>query len=175
MKHTRYLPPAAWQEDIAATEIVDGTLLRGTVHDPLARLMDGVSGNAGLFSNVSDLSIYVRMLLHDGTYKGRRILSPTAVAWLTTGQSHGRAYGFDLDTDYSWIKGAYTSDRAFCHSGYTGTSVVCDPASGVYVIILANRAHPHDKGSSKPIRTRIADVVFQPYAEEAAPQEKPAD
>jgi len=38
MKHTRFHPPAAWQKEIAGTEIVEGELLRGTVHDPLARL-----------------------------------------------------------------------------------------------------------------------------------------
>jgi len=38
MKHTTYNPPPSWAERIAATEIVDGVLLRGTVHDPLALL-----------------------------------------------------------------------------------------------------------------------------------------
>jgi CubicO group peptidase (beta-lactamase class C family) len=162
MKHTRYHPPAAWQKKIAATEIVDGTLLRGTVHDPLARLMAGTSGNAGLFSTASDLSVYCRMLLNGGVWKGKRILSPAAVQMLTTAQSHGRAYGFDVSSSYAWIKGPYASPAAFCHSGYTGTSLVCDPATGTYLILLTNSVHPHDKGASKPIRQRIATLVFAP-------------
>ena len=168
MKHTTYNPPASWEDRIAATEIVDGELLRGSVHDPLARLMAGVSGNAGVFSSASDLSIYCRMLLHEGKWKRRRVLSRTAVERLTTEQSHGRALGFDLSSGYAWIKGAYASDEAFCHSGYTGISLVCDPASRTYVIILTNRAHPADEGTTKPIRTRIADVVFQPYPRDAS-------
>jgi len=44
--------------------------------------------------------------------------------------------------------------------GYTGTSLVCDPASGLYVVILTNRAHPDDGGATKPIRRKIADIVF---------------
>ncbi|MHC4354584.1 MAG: serine hydrolase domain-containing protein, partial [Planctomycetota bacterium] len=51
MKATGYNPPSSATENTAATEIVDGQLLRGTVHDPLAQLMDGKSGNAGLFSS----------------------------------------------------------------------------------------------------------------------------
>ncbi|MGB2862312.1 MAG: serine hydrolase domain-containing protein, partial [Sedimentisphaerales bacterium] len=41
MKDTAYNPPEAWEQDIAATEVIDGQPLRGTVHDPLARLMAG--------------------------------------------------------------------------------------------------------------------------------------
>ncbi len=163
MKHTGYNPPAFNEKDIAATQIVDGQLLRGTVHDPLARLMGGISGNAGLFSTAYDLSIYCQMLLSSGKWKGKKILSPEAVSLLTTAQSHSRAYGFDVDSSYSWVKASFASQNAFCHTGYTGTSIVCDPESEVYVIILTNRAHPHDKGASKPIRTKIADIVFQTY------------
>jgi CubicO group peptidase (beta-lactamase class C family) len=157
---TGYNPPERWKGDIAATEIVDGKLLRGTVHDPLAQLMDGKSGNAGLFSNVSDLSIYCRMLLKDGVWRRRRILSSESVAMLTSQQSHGRAYGFDVSSSYAWVKGDHAPEGAFCHTGYTGTSVVCDPISGLYVIILTNRAHPNDEGATKPVRKKVADIVF---------------
>jgi len=163
MKKTSYNPPALWQKDIAATQIVEEKLLRGTVHDPLAQLMAGISGNAGLFSNAYDLSIYCRMLLNNGTLNGKRILGPEAVTLLTTEQANGRAFGFDVDSSYSWVKGSYTSEKAFCHTGYTGTSIVCDPVSGVYVIILTNRAHPNDKGTSKPVRVKVADIVFSSF------------
>jgi CubicO group peptidase (beta-lactamase class C family) len=56
MKDTGFNPPTSRCERIAATEIVNGKLLRGMVHDPLGRLMDGTSGNAGLFSTASDPS-----------------------------------------------------------------------------------------------------------------------
>jgi CubicO group peptidase (beta-lactamase class C family) len=160
MKDTMYNPPDALDRRIAATEIVDGAPLRGTVHDPLARLMGGVSGNAGVFSTARDLAIYCRMLLNGGVHKGERILSPTAVELLTGVQSHGRAYGFDVSSSYAWLKGDHASERAFCHSGYTGTSIVCDPEKRVFLIILTNRAHPNDKGASKPIRAQAANIAF---------------
>jgi len=162
MADTRFNPPASWQGRIAATEIVDGELLRGTVHDPLARLMAGTSGNAGLFSTASDLSLYCRMLLNSGSWQGQRILSPAAVALLTTAQSHGRAYGFDVSSSYAWVKGPNASPNAFCHTGYTGTSLACDPDTGTYLILLTNSVHPRDKGTSKPLRQKLAEIVFPP-------------
>ncbi len=160
MNHTAYNPPESWSRNIAATEVVKGRALRGTVHDPLARLMGGVSGNAGVFSTADDLSIYCRMLLNGGTWDGAQVLSGESVRLMTGVASHGRACGFDVQSDYSWIKGSYAPQNTFCHSGYTGTSIVCDPASKVYVIILTNRAHPNDKGSTKAVRTKVADIVF---------------
>jgi len=160
MKHTTYNPPDSWQKEIAAAEIVDGQLLRGTVHDPLAKLMGGISGNAGLFSNAYDLSIYCRMLLNEGIWNGTRVLSPEAVAMLTTAQAYGRAYGFDVNSGYSSVKGSYAPKKAFCHTGYTGTSIACDPVSEAFVIILTNRIHPSDEGTAKPVRSKVADIVF---------------
>ena len=122
--------------------------------------MAGASGNAGLFSTASDLAIYCRMLLNGGSWKGRQILSPAAVAMLTTPQAHGRAYGFDVSSGYAWIKGPNASPAAFCHTGYTGTSLVCDPATGTYLILLTNSVHPHDKGTSKPIRQKTRGDRF---------------
>ncbi|MHC4517088.1 MAG: serine hydrolase domain-containing protein [Planctomycetota bacterium] len=167
MKDTRFRPPASRAERIAGTEIVEETLLRGTVHDPLAQLMDGLSGNAGLFSTAGDLSIYCRMLLNGGSWKGRRILSRAAVEMLTTAQAHGRGYGFDVASSYSWVKGPHASEATYCHSGYTGTSLVCDPESETYLILLTNRVHPNDEGSVKPLRTKVAEIVFPPTAASA--------
>lgn len=160
MKHTSYNPPDSWKRDIAATEVIDGRSLRGAVHDPLARLMAGLSGNAGLFSNAYDLSIYCRMLLNGGELHGKRILSPEAVTLLTAARTHGRACGFDVNSTYAWVKGSYAPEQAYCHTGYTGTSIVCDPASKTFLIILANRVHPNDDGTTKSVRIKVADIVF---------------
>jgi CubicO group peptidase (beta-lactamase class C family) len=122
--------------------------------------MAGMSGNAGLFSNAHDLSIYCRTLLNDGIWNGRRVLSSEAVTMLTTASAYGRAHGFDVSSSYSSAKGSHAPEKAFCHTGYTGTSIVCDPVSGVFVIILTNRVHPNDEGAVKPVREKVADIVF---------------
>jgi len=160
MKDTTFNPPDVRKLDIAATEVIDGRPLRGTVHDPLARLMAGLSGNAGLFSNAYDLSIYCRMLLNGGKWRDKKILSPEAVTLLTAERTHGRACGFDVNSTYAWVKGSYAPEEAFCHTGYTGTSIVCDPASKTFIIILTNRVHPDDDGTTKPVRIKVSDIVF---------------
>ena len=160
MKNTTFNPPETSEQDIAATEVIDGRPLRGIVHDPLARLMAGLSGNAGLFSNAYDLSIYCRMLLNDGKWQDARILSSEAVTLLTAERTYGRACGFDVNSTYAWAKGSYAPQEAFCHTGYTGTSIVCDPASKTFIIILTNRVHPDDDGTTKPVRIKVADIIF---------------
>jgi CubicO group peptidase (beta-lactamase class C family) len=88
------------------------------------------------------------------------------VTLLTAAQTHGRACGFDVNSTYASVKGSYAPEQTFCHTGYTGTSIVCDPASKIYVIILTNRAHPNDDGSTKPVRIKISDIVFNGSADE---------
>jgi CubicO group peptidase (beta-lactamase class C family) len=159
MKDTAYRTPPASLDRIAPTVYKNGELLRGSVHDPLAALMGGVSGNAGIFSTAEDLARFARMLLSDGRGSGRQILSPNAVRLLTTEQSFGRACGFDVSSAYANVKGQVIGPAAFCHTGYTGTSLVADPDSKLFVIILTNRVHPEDKGSTKRIRTQVVDIA----------------
>jgi len=161
MQHTTFNPPDAWHDHVAATKIVNDQVLCGTVHDPLAQLMGGVSGNAGLFSTASDIARLCQMLLDGGKFHHKTVLSQNAVTLMTTPQLLGRGYGFDIDSSYAWIKGDHATDQSFCHSGYTGTSIVCDPQTGHFVIILTNRAHPHDKGTVKAVRKGIADLVYR--------------
>lgn len=161
MKNTFYNPPAAKAKRIAAAEIRNGQLNRGAVHDPLAELMGGVSGNAGVFTTADDLAKFCRMVLNDGRANGKQILSVESVKLLTSEQYFGRAYGFDVNSDnHSWIKGDFGA-KTFCHSGYTGTSIVCDPVSKKFIIILTNRVYPNDKGSVRQMRIQVANAVYK--------------
>jgi len=45
------------------------------------------------------------------------------------------------------------------HTGYTGTSMVIDPDSDTAVILLTNRVHPYDDGSTVRLRTLVANIV----------------
>jgi CubicO group peptidase (beta-lactamase class C family) len=163
MTRTFYTPPAGLLDQCVPTEVIDGKPLRGVVHDPLARLQGGVSGNAGLFSTVDDLAVFAQMLLDGGSYGGARILSPLTVARMTeiypkVGDS-GRGLGWDIDTDYSNLRGDLFGLGSFGHSGYTGTSIWIDPATRTSVILLTNRVHPNDKGDIIALRGKVANVV----------------
>jgi CubicO group peptidase (beta-lactamase class C family) len=56
-------------------------MLRGVVHDPRARRMNGVAGHAGLFSTADDLSKFARALL-----QGSPVLAANVVEKMTTPQ-----------------------------------------------------------------------------------------
>jgi len=138
--------------------------LRGVVHDPLARIMnDGISGNAGVFSDADDLAILATALLNGGAYNGKRILSPQGVKAMTTVpeslKQFGRTLGWDLYSDYSSNKGDLLSLNTYGHTGYTGTSIVIDPDNDIAIILLTNRVHPDDRGSAIRLRAVVANAV----------------
>jgi len=163
MTRTFYRPPADLLDRCVPTEVIDGQPLRGVVHDPLARLQGGVSGNAGLFSTADDLAVFAEMLLNGGEWNGVRILSPLSVARMTeiypqVGAS-GRGIGWDIDTDYSTLRGDLFGPASYGHSGYTGTSIWIDPETRTAVVFLTNRVHPDDKGDIIAMRSKVANVV----------------
>jgi len=163
MTRTFFRPPAGLIDQCVPTEVVGGTPLRGVVHDPLARLQGGVSGNAGLFSTADDLAVFAQMLLNGGTWNGVRVLGPLTVARMTeifpkVGRS-GRGLGWDIDTDYSTVRGDLFGPRSYGHSGYTGTSIWIDPDTQTTVVLLTNRVHPDDKGDIIALRSKVANVV----------------
>jgi CubicO group peptidase (beta-lactamase class C family) len=163
MKHTFFCPPEKYRDLCVPTLVVDGKPLTGIVHDPLAQLQGGISGNAGLFSTADDLAIFAEMMLNRGEYKGTRILGPLAVARMTSVLSKapfaGRGLGWDLNSSYSTNRGDLFGPNSYGHSGYTGTSIWIDPDTETFVIFLANRVHPDDKGSILAMRSRAANVV----------------
>jgi len=163
MMDTFYMPGEDVFDRCAPTEIQNGNLLIGKVHDPLASLQGGVSGNAGLFSKADDLYRFARMLLNQGELSGRRIFSPISVKRMTEiyGRSGfaGRGLGWDLDSDYSTNGGDLFGQESYGHTGYTGTSIWIDPETEMVVIFLTNRVHPVDKGAVISTRSRVANVV----------------
>lgn len=163
MKHTFFNPPAGLHDLCVPTEVIEGKPLIGIVHDPLARLQGGISGNAGLFSSADDLSIFAQMMLNKGTFDGIRILSPLSVERMTAvypkAKFAGRGLGWDLDSAYSTNKGDLFGENSYGHTGYTGTSIWIDPDTQTFVIFLTNRVHPDDKGKILSIRSKIANIV----------------
>ncbi len=165
MTSTRFLPDttdAALMRRIAPTELdsLRGQI-HGTVHDPNAWALGGVSGHAGLFSDARDLAIFVQMLQNGGSYKGTRILTPSTIArWTSPQDPHSsRALGWDTPSDVS-SAGRYFSPRSFGHTGFTGTSIWVDPERGVFVILLMNRVNPHGIATRHTqLRRDVADAV----------------
>lgn len=145
MRHTGYRPAG---DNIAATEI---HCLCGVVHDENARFLGGVSGNAGVFSDLADCTAFASMLACGGVYRGRTFLSPDlmrdAIRNHTPGMGENRGLGFHLRSEGSF-HGSLFPMESFGHTGFAGTSILVDPASGLYAVLLSNRVHPsrEDRG-----------------------------
>ncbi|MFG2839428.1 serine hydrolase [Streptomyces zaomyceticus] len=152
MHRTRFNPPPSWRPGIAATEDarppwsgLDRGMVWGEVHDENAHSLGGVAGHAGIFSRAWDLAILARTLLNGGAYGRARILSPASVELMFTdfntdfpGDEHG--LGFELYQH--WYMGAMATPRTAGHTGFTGTSLVLDPTTDAFLIVLGNSVHP---------------------------------
>jgi len=129
----------------------------------LARIMGGISGNAGLFSNADDLSIFARMLIGKGKWKDARIFSPLTVEAMTTidprFENIRRTPGWDSGTGYFSQRGDIFSFHSYGHTGFTGTSLFIDKETDVFIIFLSNRNHPDDSGDVLRLRGIIANIT----------------
>lgn len=127
------------------------TQIHGRVHDEGAAMMDGVSGNAGLFSSADDLAKLAQLYLNRGTYGGETIIPGDVVDEFTKCQycdeGNYRGLGFDKPpwtvnpdaTSVSISKSA--SPESYGHSGYTGTLMWIDPKEELVFIFLSNRVY----------------------------------
>ena len=165
MTSTTYRPGAALRARTAPTEIHNARgPLKGTVHDGDAYALGGVAGHAGLFSTASDLARFAQMLLDGGTLDGRRIVADSTVALFTHRSAGWRALGWDTCAGGASC-GQHMSERAYGHTGFTGTSLWIDPDRGLYVIVLANWLHERPDGLTPPIailadvRADVADIA----------------
>lgn len=110
----------------------------GIVNDYNCQFLGCVAGNAGVFSNISDVTKYVNFLQN----KGKPLISEqtflTAAQNHTSGMNESRGLGFlYVDERYAQTGGLF-SDGAIGHCGHTGQSVFVDYRSGLYVIILSD-------------------------------------
>jgi uncharacterized protein YbbC (DUF1343 family)/CubicO group peptidase (beta-lactamase class C family) len=179
MKNTRFLPPAVWLPRIAPTEEDENHhLLHGVVHDPTARRMGGVAGDAGMFSTADDLATFAQALL-DG---GRGVLTSATIAKMTAPQQpvNGtvlRGFGWDIDSPFSTNRGELLPVGSFGHTGFTGTSLWIDPTTQTYIVLLTNAVHinaipGHEKGSAIALRTKVATAVAATLALDPTDAEK---
>jgi len=161
MTHTRFVPPAVWRAKIAPTQYDENEhMLRGVVHDPTARRMGGVAGQAGLFSTADDLAKFAQAMLNGGG----GILSPLSVEKMTRPEQPPnapvlRGFGWDIDSPFSTNRGALLPVGGYGHTGFTGTSMWIDPTTQSYIILLTNAVHPRGKENAMALRSKVATAV----------------
>jgi beta-N-acetylhexosaminidase len=138
-----------------------GGVVRGFVHDENAFAMGGVSGHAGLFANALDVARLGVALLAGG-----REWLPRDVAALATkpsgiGDDRTRALGMQLLADGGY-GGTKVPEGTFGHTGFTGTSLWCDPRHDLCVVLLTNRVHPTRVNNKiHAVRRAVHDAALQ--------------
>jgi beta-glucosidase-like glycosyl hydrolase/CubicO group peptidase (beta-lactamase class C family) len=146
-------------------------ILQGYVHDELAALLGGVSGNAGLFSTANDLAKVMQMYLQMGRYGGKQYVSPETVREFTKAQfpltENRRALGFDKPNAGTNGKNRFpaadASAESYGHTGFTGTLVWADPNNQLLFIFLSNRVHPTRRITTindLNIRTKMHQAIY---------------
>ncbi len=120
--------------------------LRGEVHDEKAWYsMGGVSGHAGLFSNVDDFAVMMQMLINGGGYDKVNLLDKDTISLFTAPSSANPGFGLGwrraADGRNRWHFGPYASSTAFGHTGWTGTVTVIDPEQDLAIVLFTNTRH----------------------------------
>jgi CubicO group peptidase (beta-lactamase class C family) len=61
--------------------------------------------------------------------------------------------------------GELAAPTTFGHTGFSGTSIVCDPRYDLVLVLLSNRAHPNwSWANPDPVRAHVATVVARHLA-----------
>lgn len=174
LRRTGYLP---LRHGIGKDEVVPSAvdpflrkgILQGYVHDESAAFQGGVSGNAGLFSNATEVARIFQMLLNGGTWNGKRYLSQQTCRVFTTTVSRisRRGLGFDKPDRQSPAKSPCAPSApasVYGHTGFTGTCAWADPDNQLVYVFLCNRLYPevwNNKLMRLDIRTRIQEELYE--------------
>ncbi|MCW5938723.1 MAG: beta-lactamase family protein [Fimbriimonadaceae bacterium] len=91
--------------------------IQGQVHDPIAWLLGGVSGNAGLFGDLGSVTSVVQQAWR------------APAIWKKPVRESGRALGWDLVPPYLY------------HYGFTGCAAWIHAGTGRFAVLLTNHVH----------------------------------
>ncbi|CAF1075687.1 unnamed protein product [Adineta steineri] len=146
------------KSDFAATELNGNTrnntinflsirthVLQGQVHDEKSFYsMNGLSGHAGLFSNLHDMAILTQIMLNQGSFGNIQFWNENVQNLFLTPYALDPTYGLgwrlNHNNSLSWF-GSYASNSAYGHTGWTGTCTVIDPKYSIAIILLTNKRH----------------------------------
>ncbi len=116
----------------------------GEVHDGNCYFMNGVSGHAGLFSNVFETFKIAQQFLAEETV----LLKPETCKLFRTnftrGLNEARSIAFQLAETKDSTASEFLAKDSFGHLGFTGTSLWIEPETERIFILLTNRTHARD-------------------------------
>ncbi|MCG7344207.1 beta-lactamase family protein [Sporosarcina sp. ACRSL] len=165
MKDTGY-KPAYERQRYAPTEYYEHLQDHkyGIVHDENTEFMGGISGHAGLFSTMEDLSVFTQMIENDGVHEGKKILDLNWLALsrrnLTPFATESRGLGWQLKGSGASPAGDLMSQSTYGHTGFTGTSFYIDPEKELTVMLLTNRVYFGRHLAMIRLRPRLHNLIY---------------
>jgi uncharacterized protein YbbC (DUF1343 family)/CubicO group peptidase (beta-lactamase class C family) len=161
MRDTTFRPPVdRIGARIAPTERRGQGWLRGTVQDPTARRLGGVSGHAGLFGSADDLARFAQALLRGGPAAplSRESLAALQRRHSPPEDSTWHGWGWQLQAPLVAEREALAPLGALGHTGYTGTGLWIDFVNRRFVVLLTSRLQlPY--GDARPLRRQVLALV----------------
>ncbi len=110
----------------APTELLeDGRIIQERVHDQTSFALGGVSGNAGIFTTLNDMILFVKGLLN------KKIISSNTIELMESTNIGERSYGWNR-----------FNEKNLYHTGSTGPLLFIDFENNRSLIILTNRTFP---------------------------------
>ncbi len=173
--HTDFLADKRLPGDYIVPSCIDKLYrkkeIKGYVHDPMAALLGGVAGHAGLFSTAEDLAKIMALYLNKGSYGGEQLLTPATLELFTQKTdcfpNNRRGLGFDkpeMDEKKIGPTCKEAPASSYGHTGFTGTMAWVDPENQLIYIFLSNRTYPNEfntKLTDENIRTTIQSAIYR--------------
>jgi CubicO group peptidase (beta-lactamase class C family) len=138
-------------------------IIQGEVQDENAYVLGGVSGHAGLFSNVPDLLRFADEILRPlRSAPTSGLFEPATIERFAERQGPGdssRALGWDTPSQNS-SSGRHFSTRSIGHLGFSGCSMWIDLVEDLAVVLLTNRTWPDRSNQAiREVRPAFHDAV----------------
>ena len=157
MTHSTYHPnplvaaPTEYRDD----KVYQG-LLTGQVHDGLSFAQGGISGNAGLFSTVEDIALFIKAILNETFVIGKKQLDLLF-------KSHIQITDTDtINRSLGWAKPANDVNSIITHTGFTGCNMWIDRERKIGFVLLTNAVHPkRENNKIFPYRMKIWRLFYE--------------
>jgi CubicO group peptidase (beta-lactamase class C family) len=101
----------------------------------------------------------------EAPYLSPALLNAALVNRTPNSKGEFRGLGFNLARSPRNFLGDLMSERAYGHTGFTGTSIALDPVTGLWVVLLTNRVCPTRENTKM---VRIRSLVHNAAAAEAS-------
>ena len=162
MADTMFNPPEALRPRIAATAHCSwrpGETLVGSVHDANAASMGGVSGHAGIFSTLEDMTRFAAAVTGTGRHA---VLSPAAAAVMAHNQIDpaigGHSIGWFTPPNGMFPGGDF-GGHTYGHSGFTGTLLMLTPDGSLTMLLTNYVLSPFSGGELLRLRRKLVNAA----------------